>query len=250
MHSIAVPLSTTDVSIFFNNCYAVWLGLTDYLVALELQMRICRAKKSGFETDVLLLLEHPPTITLGRNGKRRNLLASTEELATRGISLHEVDRGGDITFHGPGQLIGYPLLQLSEGERDVHRLMSNLEDSLIRLLARYGIQSGRTEHLTGVWTDEGKIAAMGIHISRWLTRHGFALNVNTDLSFYDLIIPCGIVGKKVASMENILAHRLDLQQIAQDYAGVFMQVFQRNISWLNRESLEDRLKEHETAHLV
>lgn len=234
----------------FDNCYAVWLGLTDYLSALELQMRICRAKKSGFKADVLLLLEHPPTITLGRNGRRQNLLASTEELEARGISLHEVDRGGDITFHGPGQLVGYPLLQLREGERDVHRLMHNLEESLIRLLERYGIQAGRAGHLTGVWTDEGKVAAMGIHISRWLTRHGFALNVNTDLTFYNLIIPCGIVGKGVTSMGNILSRRFDLRKVSEDYAEDFMPVFRRQIEWTSRESLEDQLKEHETAILM
>jgi lipoate-protein ligase B len=250
MCSTVAPLSTTNVSGFFNNCYVVWLGLTDYLVALELQMRICRAKKSGFKTDVLLLLEHPPTITLGRNGKQQNLLVSTEELEARGISLHEVDRGGDITFHGPGQLVGYPLLQLNEGERDVHRLMHNLEESLIRLLAGYGIQAGRAGPLTGVWTDEGKVAAMGIHISRWLTRHGFALNVNTDLTFYNLIIPCGIVGKSVTSMCNILSRRFDLRQVGEDYAEDFMPVFHRQIKWISRESLEDRLKEHETASLV
>jgi lipoate-protein ligase B len=248
MHSTAVPPSTINVN-KFQNCFAVWLGLTDYLVALELQMRICRAKKSGFEADILLLLEHPPTITIGRNGKRQNLLASGDELDARGISLHEVDRGGDITFHGPGQLVGYPLLQLSEGERDVHRFMFNLEESLIRLLARHGIQSGRAGRLTGVWTDEGKIAAMGIHISRWLTRHGFALNVNTDLTFYDLIIPCGIVGKGVASMGNILSRQFDLRQIAEDYAEEFNIVFQRQVEWSNRESLEERLKAHEAGVL-
>jgi len=251
MRSIAASPSITEAGgALLNHCFAVWLGPVDYSAALELQMRICRARKSGFKEDVLLLLEHPPTITLGRNGKRQNLLATAEELKARGVSLYEVDRGGDITFHGPGQLVGYPILQLGEGERDVHRLMFNLEESLIRLLARHGIRAGRSEGLTGVWTDEGKIAAMGIHISRWLTRHGFALNVNTDLGFYDLIVPCGLTGKKVASMGNLLSRRLDLERIAENYAEEFRDVFRRQISWPGREWLEQRLQDHENEVLT
>jgi len=192
-------------------------------------MKICESKKLGFGTDVLLLLEHPPTITLGRNASTAHLLARDEDLKSRGVGVHHVDRGGDITFHGPGQLVGYPLLTLQPGERDVHRYMRSLEQSLMDLLGHYGISSGRDARYTGVWTAGGKIAAMGVHISRWMTRHGFALNVNTDLSFYGLIVPCGIVGKGVTSMRAELSRPVDLVEVAQRYIPIFSSVFQRNM---------------------
>jgi lipoate-protein ligase B len=201
----------------------------DYSQALDIQMRVCERKKQGFEKDVLLLLEHPPTITLGRNGKWDNLLVSEEMLRNRGVQCFAVDRGGDITFHGPGQLVGYPILRLGRGEQDVHRYMRNLEETLIRVLASYGIDAGRNEKYTGVWTGQGKIAAMGVHISRWITRHGFALNVNTDLSFYDLIVPCGIVGKQVSSMHSILSRSVDLGEIAGRVVEEFGAVFGREM---------------------
>jgi len=229
--------------------FAVWLGLADYQEALDLQMKVCELKKHGFQEDVLILLEHPPTITLGRNADRKHLLASDGELRDRGVSLFAVDRGGDITFHGPGQLVGYPILQLGRTERDVHRLMRNLEESLIRLLHSYGIDAGREERLTGVWTAHGKIAAMGIHISRWITRHGFALNVNTDLSYYRLIVPCGIVGKAVNSMQMLLNRSLDLREVAGRFAGCFGEVFNRQTVWLSLPDLHRKLEgyAHEIA---
>ncbi len=232
-----------------NTC-AVWLGLTDYAQALELQLRVCELKKRGFPEDVLFLLEHPPTITLGRNGNWHHLLVSDEALAARGIARYATDRGGDITFHGPGQLVGYPILRLEKGERDVHLLMRNLEQSLIRLLGAYGLEAGRQERLTGVWTKEGKIAAMGIHISRWVTRHGFALNVNTDLSFFDLIIPCGITGRSVASMRALLKRELDLKEVAAVYAEEFGAVFRRRIVWLSGPEFERRLQEYAHQNAV
>jgi lipoyl(octanoyl) transferase len=210
-----------------KECLVVDLGFVDYARALDLQLRVCEAKKGGFESDVLLLLEHPPTITLGRNGKWRNLLESDANLAARGVGRYEVDRGGDITFHGPGQLVGYPLLKLDGGERDVHRLMWNFEESIIRLLDEYGISGSRIPKLTGVWTHGGKIAAMGVHISRWITRHGFALNANTDLSFYELIVPCGIAGRSVTSMEKELARRIDLPELGERYLAHFGATFRR-----------------------
>jgi lipoyl(octanoyl) transferase len=210
-----------------KECLVVNLGSVEYAQSLDLQLRLCESKKKGLEPDLLLLLEHPPTITLGRNGKWHNLLVSDEELAARGVRRYEVDRGGDITFHGPGQLVGYLLLQLDSGERDVHRFMWTLEESLIRLLEAYGISASRIPKLTGVWTNGGKIAAMGVHISRWITRHGFALNVNTDLSFYDLIVPCGIVGKSVTSMAKELCRQMDLREIAERYAAQFGAAFHR-----------------------
>jgi lipoate-protein ligase B len=227
-----------------KDCLAVFLGNMEYDVALDLQMSICEAKKQGFEEDVLLLLEHPPTITLGRNGKWQHLLVSDQALAARGARTFEVDRGGDITFHGPGQLVGYPLLKLETGERDVHRYMENLEESLIALLAGFGIPARREEKLTGVWTAEGKIGAMGVHISRWITRHGFALNVSTDLSFFDLIVPCGIQGKGVVSMHSLLARPLDLSEVAARYLPEFGRCLSRRVIAIAELELMGRLQEH------
>ena len=224
-----------------HTTYAVWLGLTDYRQALDLQTKVCELKKRGFREDVLILLEHPPTITLGRNADRDHLLASDDVLKARGVSLFAVDRGGDVTFHGPGQLVGYPILQLERTERDVHRLMRNLEESLIRLLSSYGVKAGREEHLTGVWTPKGKIAALGIHISRWITRHGFALNVNTDLSYYSMIVPCGILGKPVTSMESLLECRFELEEIAVRYAGEFGEVFNRHVVRISAAEFQQKL---------
>lgn len=215
-----------------------WLGFLGYSEALDLQMRITNCKKQGMVEDVLLLLEHPPTVTLGRNGKWHNLIASESVLRSRGVCRFEVDRGGDITFHGPGQLVGYPILKLESAERDVHRYMRNLEETIIRLLAAFGVVGERQSGLTGVWTGQGKIAAMGVHLSRWITRHGFALNVNTDLSFFDLIIPCGISGARVTSMGTILGRLLDLGDVASGYTREFESVFQRELCWLTRADLD------------
>ncbi len=206
--------------------------------ALALQMEICERKKNDPVPDVLLLLEHPPVITLGRNGDWHNLVVSEETLRSKGVKRYHTDRGGDITFHGPGQLVGYPLLTLERREQDVHRYMRNLEETIIRVLADYGIDARREEKLTGVWTDQGKICAMGVHISRWVTRHGFALNVNTDLSFYDLIVPCGLVGKQVTSMQAILCHDVDLRGVAGRVAAHFGRIFGRSMI-LREESAAD-----------
>jgi lipoate-protein ligase B len=225
-----------------RDCIVVWCGRLPYEEALELQMEICGLKRAGFEKDALLLLEHPPIITLGRNAKRDHLLVSETLLKSRGVGLWNVDRGGDITFHGPGQLVGYPILHLLAGERDVHAYMRNLEESLIRLLAIYGIEGTRDSSFTGVWTPDGKIAAMGVHISRWVTRHGFALNVNTDLSFYNLIVPCGIVGKGVTSMQKQLLRTLDLEEIANRYIAEFGSVFNRRMVRMSNAILRDELR--------
>ena len=212
----------------------MWLGRVPYAQALDLQMKICDLKKRGFDRDVLLLLEHP------RNALREHLLAREAELEAQGVVVCNVDRGGDITFHGPGQLVGYPLLSLNPEERDVHRYMRNLEESLIDLLGCYGIPAGRDARFTGVWTDKGKIAAMGVHISRWITRHGFALNVNTDLSFYNMIVPCGIVGRGVTSMQKELSRPIDLAEVAERYIPSFASVLRRNMIRMSPDAfLED-----------
>lgn len=212
-----------------RDCFAVWCGQVPYDRALDLQMKICELKKEELTDDVLLLLEHPPTITLGRNASPGHLIAREQDLQSRGVSVYNVDRGGDITFHGPGQLVGYPLLDLHINERDVHGYMRNLEESLIRLLDGYGISSGRDPGFTGVWTARGKIAAMGVHISRWITRHGFALNVNTDLSYYSLIVPCGIVGRGVTSMREETGQKEEVGRVADRFIDCFASVFNRNM---------------------
>ncbi len=212
-------------------CYAVFFEeRQDYASALELQMRVCERKKQGFAPDVLLLLEHTPVITLGRNGDWHNLVVPDEVLRARGVARHHVDRGGDITYHGPGQLVGYPLLKLEPHEQDVHRYMRNLEEAVIRVLAEYGIDAGREDKLTGVWTAPGKVCAMGVHISRWITRHGFALNVNTDLSYYDLIVPCGLVGRQVTSIQTILGRAVDLREVADRFSRHFGRIFARSMT--------------------
>ncbi len=222
-----------------KTCQAVvFRERVDYERALGLQMAICERKKKNPVPDVLLLLEHPPVITLGRNGDWHNLVVSEETLRLRGVSRYHTDRGGDITFHGPGQLVGYPLLTLERQEQDVHRYMRNLEETIIRALYDYGIDARREESLTGVWTDLGKICAMGVHISRWVTRHGFALNVNTDLSFYDLIVPCGLVGKQVTSMKAVLRHDVNVREVAEQVATHFGRVFGRSMI-LREESAAD-----------
>jgi len=194
-----------------------------------MQMKICELKKAGFAADVLLLLEHTPVVTLGRNGDWNNLLVSEETLRMRGVSRHHIDRGGDITFHGPGQLVGYPLLKLERHEQDVHLYMRNLEEAIICVLSEYGIDAGRQEKLTGVWTSSGKICALGVHISRWITRHGLALNVNTDLSYYDLIVPCGLHGKQIASMQSILGCEVDVREVAEKLLTHFGRIFERKM---------------------
>jgi lipoate-protein ligase B len=238
---MARPFTSEDFGCLVKVTLVSWLGCLDYAKALELQMRICKSKSQVMKEDVLLLLEHPPTITLGRNGKWDNLLAPEELLKSMGIVCHEVDRGGDITFHGRGQLVGYPLLQLEKDERDVRRFMWNLEQSLIQVLTGYGIEGRRNEEYTGVWTHRGKIAALGVHISRWITRHGFALNVNTDLSFYDLIIPCGIRGKPVTSMCSHLGRLVDIRDLAERYSIECGAVFHRKMEWVSEHWLWELL---------
>jgi lipoate-protein ligase B len=245
MLCITVPLFIFEKQVSdCSECLVVWQGCVQYPRALDLQMQICRLKRHGFQKDVLLLLEHPPTITLGRSGKLNNLLVREEDLRSRGISFWNVDRGGDITFHGPGQLVGYPILSLHPSERDVRGYMRNIEESLIRLLDHYGIEAARDARYTGVWTPMGKIAAMGVHISRWITRHGFALNVNTDLSFYDLIVPCGIVNKGVTSIQKHLSREVPLEEVANHYISEFGSLFMRNMVRIREQSLLGELRQY------
>jgi lipoyl(octanoyl) transferase len=195
----------------------------DYGAALELQQRLVGERKQGLIADQLLLLEHPHVITLGRNGHMENLLAGDEVLRRAGISFYPTDRGGDVTYHGPGQLVGYPIVDLREWSRDVGAYVRALEQAIIDTLADFGIAAGRVPKLTGVWVGDQKIAAIGVHISRWVTSHGFALNVTTDLSYFQYIVPCGLT-KPVTSMARLGA-TADLQEVSRSLAAHFGQVF-------------------------
>lgn len=245
----------------------VQLGLVDYATGLRLQRKLVDLRKDGRVPDVLLLLEHSPVITLGRNAKSTNLLAPSDQLAQRGVEVYECDRGGDVTFHGPGQLVGYPIFDLRAfpaeiGKRKtlgVIEYVRRLEEVLIRTCADYRISTERVTGLTGVWTTSeppinesppaaqpstevpSKIAAIGVHISRGVTSHGFALNVNTDLSFFDLIVPCGLVGKPVTSFEQQVGKKIPLDEVAHSVARNFGSVFHSQILWL--ETLESLLGE-------
>ncbi len=198
-------------------------GRLDYGQALQLQRTLVEQRKQGLVPDQLLLVEHPHVITLGRNGKMHNLLASEELLQRAGISFYPTDRGGDVTYHGPGQLVGYPVFDLREWKRDVVGYVRALEQGLIDTLSDYGIEGGREAGMTGVWVAGKKIAAIGVHISRWVTSHGFALNVTTDLRYFQYIVPCGL-SKPVTSMAEcgaVPARAELIASVARHFSTVF-----------------------------
>jgi lipoyl(octanoyl) transferase len=207
------------------------LGRVDYGAALELQARLVEERRSGAAGDRLLLLEHPPVITLGvkTRGKQTNIIASPEALAAEGVSVFETGRGGDITYHGPGQLVGYPILDLRPDRCDVHRYVRDLEEVLILALREFGIEGRRVSGLTGVWVGpdgrEEKIAAIGVRISRWITSHGFALNVATDLRHFRLIVPCGIADRGVTSIERVLGRSVAMKDVEDAVVRAFGSVF-------------------------
>jgi len=179
-----------------------------YADALELQRSVARDRITGaIPQDVLLLVEHPPVVTLGRSTKQKNVISSPDFLASKGVELFEVERGGDVTFHGPGQLVGYPIIDLKRHKQDLHLFLRQVEGALIQTLAEYGIPGERSTGFTGVWTNGRKIASIGVHARDWVTWHGFALNVTTDLSYFDFIVPCGIDGVTMTSIEKELKSR-------------------------------------------
>jgi lipoyl(octanoyl) transferase len=207
------------------------LGLVGYAEALEIQRDLVEQRRAGRIGDTLLLLEHPPVITLGvkTRGKPTHIVASAAELASAGVAVHETGRGGDVTYHGPGQLVGYPIFDLTPDRRDVHRYVRDLEEVLIRAVARFGITAGRVPGLTGVWVGEPgreeKLAAIGVRISRWITSHGFALNVATDLEHFRLIVPCGIADRGVTSMARLLGRPVAMADVQAAVAGAIAGVF-------------------------
>src|SRR5689334_12818122 len=199
------------------------LGLVDYQSALAIQKETEQAVKLGTQPNTLLLLEHPHTLTIGRRGDSSAVLLDEDELRKRNVTVFETNRGGKVTYHGLGQLVGYPIVKLSPDREDVHRYMRDLEEVLIRALSDFGIEAFRIEGLTGVYTARGKIAAIGVHIARWVTTHGFALNVNTDLSYFDFIIACE--GEPVTSMEQLLGTETRLSEIEDRIVERFAEVF-------------------------
>ncbi|HEV2799623.1 MAG TPA: lipoyl(octanoyl) transferase LipB [Pyrinomonadaceae bacterium] len=203
------------------------LGRMEYGAAYKIQKEIEAARKGGEGADTLLLVEHPHVLTLGRRAAATAVLASPETLAARGVSLFETNRGGKATYHGLGQLVGYPILNLSPDREDVHRYVRELEEALIRALADFDVEGFRIKGLTGVHTARGKVAAIGVHISRWVTTHGFALNVNTDLSFFDLIIACE--GEPVTSMHELLGREVDMRDVEERVALRFAEVFEMTL---------------------
>jgi lipoyl(octanoyl) transferase len=207
------------------------LGIMSYGAALELQRGVARSRISGaIPDDVLLLVEHPPVVTLGRSAKEQHLLASPALLAARGVELFEVERGGDVTFHGPGQLVGYPIVDLKRHKQDLHWYLRQVEEALIRGLAPFGIAGERSVGQTGVWTQGRKLASIGVHARDWVTWHGFALNVTTDLSYFDLMVPCGIAEVQMTSVarelesnagESGVLAATTRRHVGEAFAGVF-----------------------------
>jgi lipoate-protein ligase B len=215
------------------------MGRVPYGEALELQRSIARDRISGaIPQDVLLLMEHPPVVTLGRSSKEKNLTASPEFLQSRGVELFEVERGGDVTFHGPGQLVGYPIIDLKRHRQDLHWYLRSIEQALINSLSDYGIPGERNTSYTGVWTRGKKIASIGVHARDWVTWHGFALNVTTDLSFFDLIVPCGISGVIMTSIARELGvEEISARDVTERVTAKFAEVFDLTAVVTSRSAL-------------
>ncbi len=250
-----------------TSCLTIDLGLTGYAEACALQKRIVAARKANAIDDVLLLCEHPHVITQGRNGKREHLLAGENVLRQKDVEFHETSRGGDVTYHGPGQIVGYPILNLADIRRDVVWYVRMLEEVMIRASADFGLAAAREAGKTGVWTARPqeltqsapsaqgppsgagtaaeKIGAIGVHISRWVTSHGFAYNVSTDLRFFDLIVPCGIAGRRATSLEKLLGRDVDSREVAARLTKHFEEIFALKMQPLSREELLEALRHYE-----
>ncbi len=203
------------------------LGLVSYSDGLRLQEALAEDRRQGSIDDVLLLLQHPHVLTLGARGDggRSHILATPARLVELGVTVFETGRGGDVTYHGPGQLVGYPILDLKPDRCDVHRYVRDIEEVIIRTVADYGIEAGRIKGLTGVWVGHEKVAAIGVRIARWITSHGFAFNVSTDLDYFRLIVPCGISDRGVTSLEKLLERQVPMEEVEERVAGHFREVF-------------------------
>ena len=248
-----------------TNCLTIDLGLIGYAEACALQKRIVAARKAGAIEDVLLLCQHPHVITQGRNGKREHLLAGENVLRKKGVEFYETSRGGDITYHGPGQIVGYPILNLAAIRRDVVWYVRMLEEVMIRASSDFGVAATREAGKTGVWVaaeknsprsaqrlqsgaeSAEKLGAIGVHIGRWVTSHGLAYNVSTDLRYFDLIIPCGIAGRKATSLEKLLGHSVDSREVAARLKRHFGEVFSLDMRPASLDIVLERLPETEPS---
>ena len=249
-------------------CLIVDLGLIGYGDAFALQQRLVAARKANAIDDVLLLCEHPHAITMGRNAKRENLLASDRVLQQKNVELHSTDRGGDITYHGPGQIVAYPILNLASIRRDVGWYVRMLEETMIRATADYGIAATREPGKTGIWVQScirsvssapsvvnpasipEKLGAIGVHLSRWVTSHGFAYNVSTDLRYFDLIVPCGIAGRKATSLEKLLNRPVDKREAASSLTKHFAEIFGLAAQPVTHNEFHERLNHAEQPTAV
>ena len=213
------------------------LGFNEYSKTLGLQRKLMKLRQKGSIEDLLILVEHNHVYTLGRSGKESNLLLDKESLRKKGIEFWEIERGGDITYHGPGQIVGYPIFDLTNIKKDVHHFLRNIEEVLIRVLKEYGIDGKRIKGKTGVWVRGEKIASIGVKISRWITWHGFAMNVNTDLSYFDDIILCGLKDAKPTSMERLLGKELDMEEVEKKIVNYSVVIF--DYSNIKKQKLKD-----------
>lgn len=236
------------------NCLTVDLGLVGYAEAYALQKRIVAARKANAIVDVLLLCEHPHVITQGRNGKREHLLASEHVLQQKSVEFYETSRGGDITYHGPGQIVGYPILNLGAIRRDVVWYVRMLEEAMIRATGEFGISAKRVVGKTGIWVEnentEEKLGAIGVHISRWVTSHGFAYNVSTDLRFFDLIVPCGIPDRKATSLEKLLGRTVPESEVGPRIAKHLGELFSLEMKGTSKKDLLQKLEHTEESVTV
>jgi lipoyl(octanoyl) transferase len=227
------------------------LGLVAYRDALQLQRALVEERRADRVPDLLLLLQHPPVITLGvkGDGGRSNITAPDTVLARLGIEVSETGRGGDVTYHGPGQVVGYPVVDLRPDRCDVHRYVRDLEEVMIRVCADYGLAAARIKGLTGVWVGQDKIGAIGVRISRWITSHGFAFNVHTDLRHFQLIVPCGIADRGVTSIEKEIGRRVSVDEVEDRIAGHFAQVFAApRVEGSGPDLADDRLRDAAACH--
>ncbi|HEY8166985.1 MAG TPA: lipoyl(octanoyl) transferase LipB [Gemmatimonadaceae bacterium] len=237
-----IATSATQSSTGPRELWVVRLGTIAYGEALELQRTLAAERITGsIPQDILLLLEHPPVVTLGRSAKKANLVASADYLRSRGVEVFEVERGGDVTFHGPGQLVGYPIFDLRRHKPDLHWYLRQVEQALIDSLRTYEIEAERSSGFTGVWTNGRKIASIGVHVRDWVTWHGFALNVTTDLSYFELIVPCGIDGVTMTSIERERGF-VEIEDVGSRVAEAFGRGFNLQIIDLGIEQLTAELR--------
>jgi lipoyl(octanoyl) transferase len=228
-------------------CWVVDLGVPRYTRTFELQQRLVAARKRAEIPDTLLICEHPHVITLGRNGKREHLHASEHLLRQMDCEFHLTNRGGDITYHGPGQIVGYPIVDLTRLRRDVAWYVDRLEELMIRATAELGVDAFRVDGMHGIWVNSvgsaEKLAALGVHLSRWVTSHGFAYNVSTDLRYFDLIVPCGLADKRATSLERVLGRRISMSEVRPKLIANFGETFGRELQPKSYGELEAALEQ-------